>query len=98
MSHIYELYSKDRTHPVRTYLLHEELMTEEEFLELILEAFDRSSQDDWHLQILEVIEYLVAKHGFREAGGLIEVGFPGDSSKLQVLSRIRRYLGKDRSD
>ena len=36
MSHIYELYSRDRTHPVRVYLLHEDLFTEEEFFDLIL--------------------------------------------------------------
>ncbi len=98
MSHIYELYSRDRTHPVRIYLLHEELFTEEEFFDLILESFDRSSQDEWHLQILEVVRYLVSKKGFREAGGLIEVGFNGDAGKNLVKSRILSYLGKDRSD
>ena len=67
--HIYELVSRDRTHPVRIYLLHSEYWTEDEFYNLLLEAFQRSSASDWHLQILEVSEYLVTAHGFVEAGG-----------------------------
>lgn len=79
--HIYELVSRDRTHPVRIYLLHSEYWTEDEFYNLLLEAFQRSSASDWHLQILEVSKYLVTAHGFVEAGGLQEIGFPGELSK-----------------
>ena len=96
--HIYELVSRDKTHPVRIYLLHSEYLTEDEFYNLILEVFQRSSPDDWHLQILEVADYLVKAHGFVEVGGLLEVSFPGELPKSGVRRRIEVFLGKDRSD
>jgi hypothetical protein len=96
--HIYELVSRDRTHPVRVYLLHPEYWTEDEFYNLLLEGFQRSSASDWHLQILELAEYLVTAHGFVEAGGLQEISFPGELPKNEVKRRIEAFLGKDRSD
>ncbi len=96
--HVYELVSRDKTHPVRIFLLHKEYLNEDEFYNLVLESFQRSSPDDWHLQILETAEYLMTAHGFVEAGGLVEVGFPGELSKDKVRSRIEAFIGKDRSD
>jgi hypothetical protein len=95
---VYSLVSRDPDHTGEIDLWHPDHLTEEEFGELLLEAMRWTSSSPWKDQVLETARYLIDKHGFRDAGGLIRISYPAEWSKTKVQGLLQDLLNRDRSD